>query len=166
MMSEQASRETTLKECLDRLPPSHKARVELDILKQENEALREAVKCTISSIEAGLMFGEGDDPRTERGMIRALLKEALLADTQESEYLHEWAFTMAGCYFMCVNGDCDERLYPKQAEHRLNATERLSARRARLAEKDLAAAKLANNLATDFKTIAALSAYANTLEGK
>ena len=53
-----------------------------------------------------------------------------------TEHVHEWVFTQLGCYFMCVNGDCDERLYPKQAESRLNEYETLKAATERLSAKD------------------------------
>ena len=77
-----------------------------------------------------------------------------------TKHVHEWKFRVDGHdeYFRCFNLPCEEILEVEQAESRLNATERLSANMAKA---------LCRGMHPNFKAaIKALTAYANTLEGK
>ena len=82
------------------------------------------------------------------------------------EHVHEWKRSSQrwGAYY-CANDSCDEFLNSEDVEARLNATERLSADRARIASI------MASKMPSEFgeikdNLIDALDAYADTLEGQ
>jgi len=49
----------------------------IDNLRTANAELLEVCECALSSIKQKLMFGSGEDVRTERDMISALLEQAI-----------------------------------------------------------------------------------------